>query len=466
MAVIDQERVNRIKQVLKWNPRGMTISDLTKKLQINRNLIAKNLDMLVISGQVEMQPVGAAKVYFLSQRVPVSSMLEFSSDLVIMIDRDQKIIFVNEQVPALLDMHREALVGNQIDEINNQFLRDLCRSVPDEDPKERPGKEQVAEMTSLIKDVHRYFRIKKVPVAFEDGSQGVTFIVEDITPQKMYHQMLEISEARYRGLIMSSGEAIIGSDPDGLITSWNPAATRLLGYEEAGILQHPFSKLVPKKTYGDLERLLDDIRHGECIQRRELQMKRHDDKVIDALLTICPIKDENGIITGTSSIVRDITYENRDKRAREYEDRYRTLFEDMSVGVYRSTGDPRGRFVWGNPALLQILGYGSMEDLRGIDVTDVFSEPDGRRLLLDELHRKGFVKNRILSLKRTDNTPVTVSVTALAEFDKENNLEFINGIVQDISGVVNPGAGQTSLSGGTGELRSGGPVLIPPEGHT
>ena len=55
MAVIDQERVNRIKQVLKWNPRGMTISDLTKKMQINRNLIAKNLDMLVISGQVEMQ---------------------------------------------------------------------------------------------------------------------------------------------------------------------------------------------------------------------------------------------------------------------------------------------------------------------------------------------------------------------------------------------------------------------------
>src|SRR5208283_3968898 len=131
MAVIDQERVNRIKQVLKWNPRGMTISDLTKKLQINRNLIAKNLDMLVISGQVEMQPVGAAKVYFLSQRVPVSSMLEFSSDLVIMIDRDQKIIFVNEQVPALLDMHREALVGSQgvtfiIEDITPQKCTTRC----------------------------------------------------------------------------------------------------------------------------------------------------------------------------------------------------------------------------------------------------------------------------------------------------------------------------------------------------
>ena len=163
----------------------------------------------------------------------------------------------------------------------------------------------------------------------------------------MYRQMLEISEARYRGLIMSSGEAIIGSDPDGLITSWNPAATRLLGYEEAGILQHPFSKLVPKKTYGDLERLLDDIRHGECIQRRELQMKRHDDKVIDALLTICPIKDENGIITGTSSIVRDITYENRDKRAREYERPVPYLFRGYECGGVPEYRRPPGQVCLG-----------------------------------------------------------------------------------------------------------------------
>ena len=450
MAVIDQERVNRIKQVLKWNPRGMTISDLTKNLQINRNLVAKNLDMLVISGQVEMQPVGAAKVYFLSQRVPVSSMLEFSSDLVIMIDQQEKIVFVNEQVPALLDIDRKTLVGSRIDTIDNPFLQDLCRSVPAGNPRDRTGKEHVGEMSILVRNVHRYFRTKKVPTAFEDGSQGFTFIIEDITPQKTYHQMLEISEARYRGLVMSSGEAIIGSDPGGLITSWNPAAKRLFGYEENGILQHPFSQLVPTKTYGDLDRLLNDIRHGDCIQRREMLMMRRDGHVIDALITICPIRDENGIVTGTSSIVRDITYEKRDERAREYEDRYRTLFEDMNVGVYRSTGDPRGRFVWGNTALLQILGYGSMEDLQGIDVSDVFSEPDGRKQLLDELQRNGFVKNRILALKRTDNTLVTVSVTALAEFDGDKNLVFINGIVQDISGFVNPGTGQTGPSAGTG----------------
>ena len=122
----------------------------------------------------------------------------------------------------------------------------------------------------------------------------------------------------------------------------------------------------------------------------------------------------------------------------------------MNVGVYRSTGDPRGRFVWGNTALLRILGFGSMEDLREINVTDVFSLPDGRTQLLDELRNRGFVKNRILSLKRTDNTPVTVSVTALAEFNENKDLVFINGIVQDISGFVNPGADQAGSPDGNG----------------
>jgi PAS domain S-box-containing protein len=438
MAVIDQERVGRIKQMLKWHPRGMTISDLTKKMQINRNLIAKNLDMLVISGQVEMQPIGTAKVYFLAKRVPVSSMLEFSSDLVIMVDQEGTIVYTNEQVPTLLDIGREALIGKKVEDIDNPFLRDLSLSVPDHDPNDRLGKEYIGQMNSTVRNVSRYFRTKKVPTAFEDGSQGYTFIVEDITEQKTYQQKLELSEARYRGLVMSSGEAIIGSTADGIITSWNHAAERLFGYAEKEIVEQPFSRLVPAKTSGDLDRLLQDIRQGDCVQRRDMRMMLKVGKVIDTQITICPIRDEQEVITGTSSIIQDITYEKLGERALEYEDRYRTLVEDMNVGVYRSTGDPRGRFVWGNTALLQILGFGSMDDLKDIDVTAVFSEPDGRKRLLEELHTKGFVKNRILHLKRNDGVPVTVSVTALAEFNEDKNLVFINGIVQDISGFVNP----------------------------
>jgi PAS domain S-box-containing protein len=419
-------------------------------MQVNRNLIAKNLDMLVISGQVEMQVVGAAKMYFLSQKVPLSSMLEFFPDLVIMINEDQKIVFVNEQVPALLGTTKDDLIGKRMDEIDNAFLRDLVKSVPEQDSKEAISKERVAEMTIPIKNESRYFRTKKIPTAFEDGSQGFTFIIEDITPQKKYQNMLEISEARYREIVMSSGEAIIGNAPDGMITSWNPAAERLFGYAEGEILRHPFNTLVHKDQQNSLSGLLNGIHHGTGIQRHEMTMMRHDGKTVDALITISPIKGENGIITGASSIVQDITLEKLGQHAREHEDRYRKLVEDLNVGVYRSTGDPRGRFVWGNTALIQILGYRSMEDLQGIDVIDVFSEPDGRKQMLEDLIKKGFVKNRILNLKRNNGEPVTVSVTALAEFNADKELVFINGIVQDITSFINNTTGRPGFPAGTG----------------
>ncbi len=113
MAVLDQDKVDRIKQHLRLHPRGLSISDLTLKLKVNRNLIAKYLDMLLISGQVEMEIIGAAKVYYLSHRVPISAMLEFSTDFVIVVDAGQRVIQVNEPVLNLLQEKREALVGKK-----------------------------------------------------------------------------------------------------------------------------------------------------------------------------------------------------------------------------------------------------------------------------------------------------------------------------------------------------------------
>ena len=77
MGYLDQEKITRIKQVLKWRPRGMTISDLSSHLKLNRNMVAKYLEILLISGQVEMEEIGPAKVYFLTQGCPSQLCLNF-----------------------------------------------------------------------------------------------------------------------------------------------------------------------------------------------------------------------------------------------------------------------------------------------------------------------------------------------------------------------------------------------------
>jgi PAS domain S-box-containing protein len=431
MGYLDQEKITRIKQILRWRPRGMTISDLSSEMKLNRNLVAKYLEILLISGQVEMQEIGPAKVYFLTQRVPIATMLEFSSDLVIVVDNDSKILQVNEHVPALLNMKREALTGLRIQEIDNLFIQDLWNSIKKHNTHAKNG--EISEFSSTVKGELRHFRIKQVPTVFENGSEGFTFIIEDTTNQKKYQEMLEISEAKYRGLVRSSGEAIIGITIHGGLVSWNPAAELLFGYTEEEILQKTVHILVPPDLQGVLEVFLTRIKQGQCIRRYDMNMIRKDGTTLNTLMTICPIRGENDHIVGASSIVRDITSEKREQHLREYEDRYRTLVEDLNVGIYRSTAEPGGRFVWGNTALLDILGYNSLQDLGEVNVMDIFSKPNGRLELIEELQRNGFVKNRILHLKRRDNTSITVSVTALAEFDQLKNLVFINGIVQDIT---------------------------------
>lgn len=439
MGILDQGKVDKIKRVLKWHQRGMTISDLAFEMKINRNLVAKYLDMLLISGQVEMQVIGAAKVYFLSRRVPISALLEFSFDLVIVCDSDQRILQVNEQVPLLLETGKEALIGKTLDELDYPFIHALQTGWTVRGPREKGESE--SDVDCIILGEVRHFRAKLVPTAFEDGGDGLTFIVEDITSRKKYEEMLRISEARYRGLVQSSGEAIIGNDPDGNILSWNPAAERLCRYREGEILGKPMTLLVPAGCEEGLSAILKRVHQGESIRRHEMKMIRKDGVVLDVLITISPILGEYGTITGASSIARDITGEKMEQYLREHEDQYRTLVEDLNVGIYRSTGDPRGRFVWGNTALLNILGYTTISDLQDIPVIDVFSDPAARLGLLEELRKKQFVKNRVLHLRRPDGTPISVSVTALAEFDENKNVVFINGIVQDITQFTNLNTG-------------------------
>lgn len=442
MSVLDPEKVGRIKQILKWSPRGTTISDLSVKMRMNRNLVAKYLDMLLISGQVEMQVIGAAKVYFISRRVPVSALLELSSDLVIVLDHDRHILQVNEQALSLFDDRNGSPVGKAIDNCSSRILGSIGAIIRENAPL-KSG--EITELSGTVGGEERHFRIKQVPTAFEDGTDGITLIIEDITAQKKYQRMLEISEARYRGIVQSSGEAIIGITPEGRIASWNPAATRLYGYEEADVLMEPMEKLVPGNVRKELDQILARIRNGECIRRQEIRMLRKDGMIRDTLITISPIRGEDRGVEGASSVVQDITRRKLEQHVRRQEDQYRTQVEDLNVGFYRSTGDPAGRFVWGNTALLKILGYQSLTDLSGITVTDVFAQPDKRAELLDELRKSGFVKNRILDLQQPGGKPIKVSVTALAEFNEQKDLVFINGIVQDITGL--PGFGSTPATG-------------------
>ncbi len=234
-------------------------------------------------------------------------------------------------------------------------------------------------------------------------------------------------------IVETSPDAIISKKTDGTITSWNQAAERLYGYSKDEIIGRNISMIVPQERHGEIAEVFTRIKNGESPVNLETLQVRKDGKVIDVEVIISPITDETGTVIGASTIARDISLKKSEDRLRESEEKYRVHVENMNIGIYRSTGDPRGRFVWGNSSLVKIFGFPSFDTLQKIAVADIFTEPDGRKKLLEDLKRFGFVQNRQISMIRADGTPICVRVTALAKFDLAGKVEFINGIVEDVT---------------------------------
>jgi PAS domain S-box-containing protein len=109
-------------------------------------------------------------------------------------------------------------------------------------------------------------------------------------------------------IVENSEEAIIGKSLGGTITSWNFGAERIYGYEAAEVLgQNVYSLLIPTDRRKEIQGTLNAISRGVRVNRFQTQRLRKDGKLIDVSLTIAPIKDAQGRLTGASSIGRDIT---------------------------------------------------------------------------------------------------------------------------------------------------------------
>ncbi|MCK9591554.1 MAG: PAS domain S-box protein [Methanoregula sp.] len=305
MTVFDQEKVDRLKQILKWHPRGITISDLATKIEMNRNLIAKYLDILLVSGQVEMQIIGAAKVYFLSHRVPISSMLEFSSDLVIILDSALTIIQVNE--PLLVQIHetKEALVGRNIKDLDHPFLNAIPVTTPLKGTDSTHH--QLGEFVCLFDGKKHYYKAKQLQTAFEDGSQGITLIIEDTTTQITYQKMLELNEAKYRGIVEDQTEFITRFLPDGTLVFVNDAYARYLGKKKEELLVGPHIPDIDQEDIAGVTQSIQSLDIQKPVQSFECRIHHSCGEVRSNLWTVRALFDDTQKPVEFQGVGRDNT---------------------------------------------------------------------------------------------------------------------------------------------------------------
>ncbi|WP_048198301.1 PocR ligand-binding domain-containing protein [Methanocella arvoryzae] len=233
----DREEFARIREVLKKNPRGMNVIEIAAAIDMHRQSVTKYLEMLVISGQVEMRTFGPAKVYYLSQRLPLSAMLSITSDMILLLDRDLKIINANDAFLAKMGAAREDILNKVIG--SEYFPLEFQPSIIPRIADAILGKESRIEAVYKKRSKEQYFDVKLLPVVFDDGQPGATVIMEDVTGQKRAEKeretimaRLKESDQRFRSLLQNLRSGVMLADADGRILVYNPAFLQIFGFKD------------------------------------------------------------------------------------------------------------------------------------------------------------------------------------------------------------------------------------------
>lgn len=242
---------------------------------------------------------------------------------------------------------------------------------------------------------------------------------------------LRRSEERYRELVELLGEGILIREADGTISFANRTFANLLGRPLQTVIGSSIFDHVDEQGARTLRREWRRRLEGKA-GSYELSLLRADGSVAEVIVASTP-RCVDGRVTAALVAVTDISARKLAERAlQEAENRYRTIFENAMVGIYRST--PEGRFVSANAALAGMLGYespaGLVEGVRSIEA-QLYAD-DGRRAeFLRLLEERGSIEHFEARVYGRDGDALWVSESA--RLVEANGKRHIDGTAIDIT---------------------------------
>ncbi|SDT74659.1 hybrid sensor histidine kinase/response regulator [Actinoplanes derwentensis] len=132
---------------------------------------------------------------------------------------------------------------------------------------------------------------------------GAAASCRDITESKRAGEAQRVLAA----VVDGSDDAIVAKTLDGTITAWNPGAQRMYGYRPDEAIGRNITLITLPEESAELVGILARLADGEHIDHYETRRVRKDGTVLNVSVSISPICDDNGTVTGASAITRDIT---------------------------------------------------------------------------------------------------------------------------------------------------------------
>lgn len=274
--------------------------------------------------------------------------------------------------------------------------------------------------------------LMNVPIYDEKGVLvAIQGIARDITARKIAEENLRESEEKFRKLAESTHTAIFIYQGVRFVYV-NTATEKLSGYSKEELLNMNFWEVV----HPDYRELIKE--RGLARQRGEDVPTSYDFKIltkdgkekwITFTSTLIDYKGEIAAI-GTAFDITDRKI--AEEKLKESEERFRNIYESLTIGVYRTT--PDGKLLLANPAFLSMLGFDSLEEAQSkIKMDEVYAEKGTRDLFLKIMMEEGYVYGFEQKWKRTDGRIIYIRENARAYKNHDGSIAYFEGTAEDIT---------------------------------
>lgn len=265
----------------------------------------------------------------------LAAIVESSDDAIVSKDLDGMVTSWNKSAEGMFGYTAEEIVGRPITLI-------IPPELQDEEPqilaRIRAGERiEHFETERLHKNGERIpISLTVWPVKDEHGTiVGAAKIARNLTRQKS----TEEAAFRLAAIVESSDDAIVSKDLNGIVTSWNEAAERILGYTAKEMIGKPVTLIIPPELHDEEPRILKKIGSGQRIEHFQTVRCKKNGERIDVSLTISPVRDQNGKIVGAAKILRDITQQKRMEAALHMSERLASVGR-MAATVAHEINNP------------------------------------------------------------------------------------------------------------------------------
>jgi len=372
-----------------------------------------------------------------------------STQVGVYILQDGRIIFVNDRIVHYAGYTREELIGSKSIEYVHPEDRERVKQHAIDMLKGKtslPYEFRVIDRAGQVK-----WLMEVVTAIHYESKPAVLCNTMDITDRKRAGEEIRNSRKLLDDILQAASEfAIIATDPNGIITSFNRGAELMLGYsadeligKQNPLLLHDEAEIATRgrELTSELGCPVEGFHvftakpEREGSEMREWTYVRKDGTVLIVSLVATTIRSDRNEIIGYLGIAHDITHQKQAEAAlRESEERYRNLFEEAIEGIFRTSLD--GRFIMVNAAMTRMLGYDYPQE--AIDkINDIGSQiyvnPKDRETLIARIMKEGKITGEEYLFKNLIGSARKVMLNLRLVYDENKTPAFMEGSCIDIT---------------------------------